>query len=89
MPCGAEAATTAWRVVVATVDQSARLGATGVDCRVEVLDGTMTVDLAVDGVDAAFDLLPVEDRVGALGGRLVTRWTAPTHLALHAELPCA
>jgi hypothetical protein len=56
--------------------------------RVAVADGTMTVALTVEGLQRPFDLLPVEDRVGASGGRVSTKWDGPDIFLLQADLPC-
>jgi signal transduction histidine kinase len=89
LSCRPESASAAWRVVVDAVEQATRLGAEGVTGRVSVVDGTIIMALAVEGIDEPLTLLPMEDRVAAGGGRLTTRWDGPSILELQAELPCA
>jgi len=77
---------TAYFVVAEAAD---RTGATRMRVRGDVIDGTLRMYLALDGVDAGRigDLTELEDRVGALDGTMTTRELNGS-LVIEVEIPC-
>jgi signal transduction histidine kinase len=86
--CSPDVQATIWRTVSDIVSAVARQGAVGVQARLGDLDEHITLDLAIDGVTEAVDLVALEDRVGAGGGSM-SSVSGPGNLSLHVELPCA
>jgi signal transduction histidine kinase len=74
----------AYRAVVEAVQDAACSGASHAHVRVASVDGRLLVEVRDDGEPRTSPMLPVADRVGALGGRLDLEPTL-----LRAEIPCA
>jgi signal transduction histidine kinase len=74
----------AYRTIVAAVEDAARRGATHARVHIAPENGRLVVEVHVDAAARACALLPVADRVGALGGTLDVEPTC-----IRAEIPCA
>jgi signal transduction histidine kinase len=74
--------------VYTVVDEVVRAARSPVAIRTHVAGPSLAVELEsalVDGID----IVALEDRVGALDGRLVVAHDGNGHVRVHAELPCA
>ena len=76
--------TTAYVAVLEAIDDAASRSASFADVRVRRRDDRLVVTVDDDGRARASELTRLEDRVGALGGRLEL-----DQRALRAEIPCA
>ena len=74
----------AYRAVVEAVQDAAHSGASHARVQVAPEDGRLVVEVHDDGAHRTTALLPVADRVGALGGRVDVEPTL-----IRAEIPCA
>jgi len=75
--------TTAYVAVLEAIDDAASRGASFADVRVRRRGDRLVVTVEDDGKARASELTRLEDRVGALGGRLELE-----HGTLRAEIPC-
>jgi len=76
--------TTAYVAVLEAIDDATSRGASFADVRVRRREDRLVVTVDDDGRPRASELTRLEDRVGALGGRLEL-----DQRALRAEIPCA
>jgi signal transduction histidine kinase len=69
------------------VAEAARAAAEPLDVEATRADGLLVVEVELDD-DASLDLIALEDRVGALDGRLSVARDGTGRLTIRAELPC-
>jgi signal transduction histidine kinase len=70
------------------VAEAARTARREIAVRGEEREGTLVVEVETDG-DGALDVLALEDRLGALDGRLAVEHRGNGRVTIRAELPCA
>lgn len=87
--CGPDIAAIAWHVVADTVGEADRLGAEEVRLLVEADEVRVRLTITVDGATRRLDLVPLEDRAGAGGGRVVAGAAQDGLQSVIVELPCA
>jgi signal transduction histidine kinase len=69
------------------VAEAARTASSGLDVRAEQVGATLVVEVEARDVDG-LDLVALEDRVGALDGRLAVQPRESGGVTIRAELPC-
>ena len=70
------------------VAEAARIANREITVRGEEREGTLVVEVETDG-DRGLDLVALEDRLGALDGRLGVEERGNGRVVIRAELPCA
>jgi signal transduction histidine kinase len=87
--CAAEVETAAYHMVVEAINMARRTGATYAEVHLDRAAGRLSVETRDDGRGPLGSLTHIRDRVGAVGGRLVTSEGAGDVRWIRAELPCA
>ncbi len=82
--CSTLAEAAAYAAVREVIDDAAARSATTLTVNVAWVDDRLELTIEDDGAPRSSELLHVQDRIGALGGR-----TDVGERSLHAELPCA